>query len=174
MSILLHQKFFVAPTLHARKKWLISNTPACFIFFFSFPASCSAPYPLACMLRGGQNPPDPTNPSRPDPDGFCAFFLGYGLKFPKSARIGSGLGFNKKIYADTRCAPFLPAIPPTLNQPLKCLRSSSLIFDFEQQSLTHLARSRETLNQSSSLFSTTWLEASHSQSLDLSLSSHSR
>jgi hypothetical protein len=48
------------------------------------------------MVRGGQNPPDPINPLRPDPGGFCTFFHGYGLKFPKSARIGSGLGLNKK------------------------------------------------------------------------------
>jgi hypothetical protein len=52
-------------------------------------------------IRGGQNPPDPINPlrpapSRPDPSGFCAFFRGYGLKFPKSARIGLGLGLIKK------------------------------------------------------------------------------
>jgi hypothetical protein len=72
--------------------------------------------------RGGQNPPDPTNPirpapSRPDPGGFCAFFFGYGLKFLKSARIGSGLGFNQKKCADTRSAPFIPAVPPTLNKP---------------------------------------------------------
>jgi hypothetical protein len=55
---------------------------------------------------------------------------------------------------DTRSALFLPAIPHTLNKPYKCLRSSSLIFDFEQQSLTHLARSCKTHTQSPSSFST--------------------
>jgi hypothetical protein len=92
------------------------------------------------------------------------------LKFFKSARIGSGLGFNKKIYADTRSAPFLPVIPLYLEQTLELSEKFlTLIFDFEQLSLTHLARSRETLTQSPSLFSTSRKTLSLSLSISRSL-----
>jgi hypothetical protein len=45
--------------------------------------------------RGGQNPPDPTNPirpasNRPDPDGFYVFFRGFGLNYLLTVRVGSG------------------------------------------------------------------------------------
>jgi hypothetical protein len=54
---------------------------------------------IIIIIRGGQNPPDPTNPSRPapsrpDPGGLQALFCGFGLKILKSDRIGSVLGFN--------------------------------------------------------------------------------
>jgi hypothetical protein len=67
--------------------------------------------------RGGQNPPDPTNPSRPapsrpDPGGFYAFFRGFGLKITKPGRGGSGLGYNKISWSGTRPAPNIPADIP--------------------------------------------------------------
>ena len=69
-------------------------------------------HPLG-QTRAGHNPPDPRNPNRPAPNrldlgGFCASFRGFELKIKKPGRVGSGLGFKKKIYAGTRPAPNLP------------------------------------------------------------------
>jgi hypothetical protein len=73
--------------------------------------------------RGGQNPSDPTNslrsaPIRSDPSGFCALFHRYGLKYFKSARIGSGFGFNKKNLCEYPIRPVSTRYSTYLEQTL--------------------------------------------------------
>jgi hypothetical protein len=126
------------------------------------------------MSRGGQNPPDPTNPSqfalsRADPGGFYAFFHGFGFKITKPGRVGSGLGFNKNFRAGTRPAPNIPADIYLLKK--KPLELHMLHFKPQPPSLPQTSRLRVSLTHCPDpQYLTHCPSATVEQSLDLSLS----